>query len=77
MSSRTDFLFVEPSFLRGFIRVVDLFGVLDESSYSFSDSPREADFRALRSDWYAVGDDLMSAVAQADPGDGERLYFRA
>lgn len=75
MSSRTDFLFVEPSFLRGFIRIVDIFGLLDESSYNFSDSPKEADYRALRSDWYAVGDDLISAAAHVEEEELEHLRY--
>lgn len=52
-------LFVKPSFRRGMVRVVAPFGRLVSFNYSSSESL--ADTRALRSDWRAVGRDLLSS----------------
>ena len=57
---RTDFLFARPSFLSGFARVLDLFGVFD--SYNQSRTPEEADAKAMYSDWRIVGQDIMDAA---------------
>lgn len=57
---QTDFLFAQPSFLSGVARVLDLFGTFDE--YNVSPTPAEADYRALRSDWAKVGQDLQAAM---------------
>lgn len=59
---RTDFLFARPSFLSGFGRVFDLFGVFD--SYNESMSTEEADVLAMRSDWAMVGQDIRDAAAR-------------
>ncbi len=60
MGANTDFLFVRPSFWRGVARLLDFRGTLDQ--YNISSSPEDADYRALRADWRAVGGDLRSAV---------------
>lgn len=52
-------LFVRPSFKRGVVRVVAPFGRL--VSFNYSSSENLADARALRSDWRAVGRDLLSS----------------
>ena len=53
-------LFANPSFLDGFGRCLDLAGVSAEFNSSLT--PAQADALALRSDWFAVGADLWSAV---------------
>lgn len=57
-------LFAEPSFIRGVGRAVDLGAT--RNNYNDSDTPEEADARALRSDWAAVGKDLRSAMRTLD-----------
>ena len=52
-------LIQEGSFLSGAARSIDLFGSFTE--YNQEDSPEQADERALRSDFEAVGRDLWSA----------------
>ena len=67
---RTDFLFATPSFLSGMARVLDLFGVFD--SYNESRSVREADARALYSDWSMVAHDLKNAASQPNDRDDQK-----
>ena len=63
--SRTDFLFATPTFVSGFARNIDLFGVYDQ--YHQSATPQEADARAIASDWAMVGADLGAAIARFPP----------
>ncbi len=56
------YLFARPSFLTGIARILDPLGTLNE--YNTSQEDQLADYRALRSDWSAVGDDLKTAVQQ-------------
>jgi hypothetical protein len=60
--SCTEFLFARPSFWTGLARLLDLRGTLAQHSYRISDSPREADLLATRSDWFMVGDDIAEAL---------------
>ena len=53
-------LFAEPSFLEGFARVLDIGGTMQE--YNTSGTGEEADAKALRNDWLAVGDDLRFSI---------------
>ena len=53
-------LFAESSFWEGFARVLDLGDNL--STYNFSRTEEEADFRAIQSDWQIVGKDLGGAI---------------
>lgn len=53
-------LFAEPSFVRGMGRAIDLGAT--RNAYNDSKTPKEADTRALRSDWASVGADLGSAL---------------
>ena len=62
ISQRTSILFARPSFIEGISRILDLGGTLSE--YNRSPSGEEADFNALYSDWYAVGDDVRTAIGQ-------------
>lgn len=54
------FLFADPSFLIGMARVLDIGGVFDD--YNYSDTPEEADARAMRNDWISVGEFLSDAL---------------
>lgn len=55
-------LFAAPNFLSGLSRVFDISSTINV--YNDSQSPEEADFRALQSDWIVVGDDIREAVSQ-------------
>lgn len=59
MYSESSLLFVEPSFKRGMARIVAPFGRM--VSYNYSSNGDIADRRAIRSDWRAVGRDLLSS----------------
>jgi hypothetical protein len=54
-----------PSFWTGLARVFDLGATMSRHSYVHWDSPEEADWVAIRSDWEAVGDDLRVALGWA------------
>lgn len=41
-------------------RVLDIGGVFDD--YNYSDTPEEADARAMRNDWISVGEFLSDAL---------------
>ncbi len=64
---RTDFLFAQPNFLFGIARFFDFSGAFDE--YNVSRDEREADLRAVLSDWNVTAGDLHFAldVARQDP----------
>lgn len=59
-SNRTFRLFATPSFLEGFNRNADWAGTLD--IYNENETEDEADYLALKSDWFAVGDDIRTAI---------------
>jgi len=53
-------LAIRPSFIEGVARILDLAGSLSE--YYESPDPEEADYLALRGDWYTTGQDIQSAM---------------
>ena len=55
----TDFLFATPSFISGMGRAIDLGGTM--TVFNTSDTPEEADARAIFNDWLAVGNDMREA----------------
>ena len=59
---RSSFLFATPSFVSGAARVLDLYGTFD--AYNASSNEREADYKALLSDWHMVGQDIFDAMTQ-------------
>lgn len=61
--SRTDFLYSRPSFVEGVARVLDFGNILNR--YNSSSSPQEADKRAIRADWEAVGGDIEIAASRS------------
>ncbi len=59
----TYFLYAIPSFWEGWARIIDLGDTLTE--YNQSLSTAQADYLALKSDWYIVGDDILDAYQEA------------
>ncbi|ACK67405.1 hypothetical protein PCC8801_3437 [Rippkaea orientalis PCC 8801] len=60
MNKLTGFLYARPSFAEGIARLIDFGNTLQVYNTSFSDE--QADFLALASDWYVLGDDLRNAM---------------
>jgi hypothetical protein len=56
------FLTAEPSPLYGAARLLDIGAVFDV--YNTSEDGKEADLRALYSDWKAIGDALRESASQ-------------
>jgi hypothetical protein len=63
-SIKSDFLFAQPSFASGAARVFDLLGQFDE--YNRSETPVEADAKAIAADWFVVGQDIADAIEHYD-----------
>jgi hypothetical protein len=61
---KTDFLFAQPSFASGAARLLDLWGQFDD--YNGSETPAEADAKAIASDWLVVGQDIVDAIDQTE-----------
>lgn len=61
-----DYIFAKPSFLRGVGRVVDLGGSLTRDAFILSNSPAEADQRALASDTRVVARDMNESLAAVE-----------
>ena len=59
---KSDFLFAQPSFASGAARVLDLWGEFDD--YNRSETPAEADAKAIAADWFVVGQDILDAIEQ-------------
>jgi hypothetical protein len=51
-----------PSFSEGLARVLDVRGKLADHGYIMSETPSEADARAIQSDWAAVSTDIQHAA---------------
>ena len=68
------YLTAQPSFLEGVARLFDFAGTM--TVYNESRSPDEADIRALRADWQALGDDMRfairSTITPKDDGLGKK-----
>ena len=60
--ARTARLFAVPSCITGVSKLVDVGATFDE--YNANETPKEADFWSLWSDWCAVGDDLRYAFSE-------------
>jgi hypothetical protein len=58
------FLFATPSFVSGASRLLDWHCFYDK--YNDSRTEREADYKALLSDWYVVGRDICTALNEFD-----------
>lgn len=53
-------LYVRPTFWLGFASIFNLFG--NYFQYRVSDTGAQADARAMRADWQAIGDDLNLVI---------------
>ena len=62
MGENFGLLFAAPNFLEGMARSLDLADTFTE--YNTSRSPSEADFRGIRSDWRAVGEDFDYVISE-------------
>lgn len=60
----SDFFFVRPSLARGVARLLDIRGTLGRTAYNFSESPAEADTKALLSDWQVLAEDIAGAFEE-------------
>lgn len=58
--SFTNILFPKNSFSRGMARVINVFPTLGSNPYNASKSVQEADSKALRSDWFTIGNDIRN-----------------
>lgn len=58
--NKTDFLFARPSFFRGIGKNLNLGST--GKVYNSSKSARDADMRALASDWKVTGADMRGAL---------------
>lgn len=58
-SYRSDFLFATPSFLMGAGSVLNIAG--NYFSFNYSSNNRQADTKAIGSDWGVVGSDIEKA----------------
>jgi hypothetical protein len=70
MFNRSGILFARPSFLEGIGRLFDFGGTLNQ--YNDSSTPQEADIKALRADWEAVGDALRTALMEQEHAGSHR-----
>lgn len=61
---RTDFLFTRPNFLVGVGSVLNIAGNYFDFKYSSSD--KEADTKAILSDWGVIGEDIQIAKDEYD-----------
>lgn len=59
----TDFLFAKPNFISGMGKVIDL-GVT-MTAFNHSETPEDADARAIFNDCLVVGDDMKEAFKKA------------
>lgn len=62
ISIETTYLYATPSFLGGMAYTLDMGRTL--LVYNESATPIEADTKAIRNDWKAVGKDLMFSMQQ-------------
>lgn len=56
----SSYLFSTPSFIEGVGRLLDFGSTLN--NYNYSKSDKEADYRAISSDWRAVGNDMREVM---------------
>jgi hypothetical protein len=51
-----------PSFNKGVGRIFDFHGDLDKDVYNKSETSLKADYKAINSDWMAVGEDMYGSL---------------
>jgi len=68
-NTRTDFLAPKSSFLTGMGSILNIAGSYYD--YNYSKSNAEDDFKAIKSDWQMIGND-MQKVIESNPLDGKK-----
>ena len=63
----THFLYAIPSFWSGWARILDFGDTLTE--YNRSNTTAQADYLALKSDWYVIGDDILESYLENRSGE--------
>ena len=69
-SLRSTLSFSIPSFIGGIAAIFDFGNTL--TNYNFSKNPEEADYKAIRSDWLSVGDDIRGAIVEWKLENGKK-----
>ena len=67
---RAALLFATPTFIGGIASLFDLGDTLN--NYNFSDTPEEADYKAIHADWLSVGDDIRGAIIEWELENGKK-----
>ncbi len=67
----SDYIFVQPSFLRGVARVLDVGSTMSSVSYNGSTGPTEADRIAAQIDLSSLSSDMDSALETVLTEHGE------
>lgn len=62
IDKRTDFLFKRRGFFTGFSSVLSIAG--DKNKFNTSKSGKEADKKAIRSDWEMIGNDIRKTLVE-------------
>lgn len=62
--TRTDFLFAAPTIIGGAATVFSVAGLRNE--YNKSQTPEQADYIAVASDWQVIGGDIKKATDIAE-----------
>ncbi|EHO07736.1 MULTISPECIES: hypothetical protein [Myroides] len=70
---RTDFLLPKNNFLIGMGSVLNIAGAY--FSYNYSKSEKEADYKAIYSDWKNIGDDFKVSIEKFEKDNKEELFL--
>lgn len=68
---RTDFLLPRNNFLIGLGSALNIAGAYFD--YNYSKSEKEADFKAIASDWQNVGDDFRKSKEEFEKDNKDKL----
>ena len=71
---RTNFLFPKDSFISGMGSVLNIAG--NYFDYNYSKTAKEADLRALKSDWKNVGDDIAASIKKFELNNEEEVCLK-
>lgn len=58
--SFTDILYSEPGYIRGVMRILDIGRTVND--FNYSNTPEEADYKALNADWVTIGNDIRNVL---------------
>ncbi len=67
----TYFIYAIPSFWSGWASIIDMGDTLTE--YNQSITTAQADYLALKSDWYVIGDDIIDAYQETVDATKQRV----